>query len=469
MIRFVVALAAFPVLALAQAPTYSLSLVHDSPFGGRANVVNDAGVVGGSVATADPRGALDPSEAFLWQNGVVIWQGSLGVPTAGVGGLTEGGTAVGNAIAPDAPYEGEFAAFMRPAGGAIKAAPAPPIDGYRQVSYHGGINEAGLAAIRHRVRTIATGGANSPPYHVAVWNTITGEVSPLPHLSADSLYARATGVTASGVVVGAAVPGNGDIIHAVRWVPDENGEYAIEDLGTLGGGTYSEVNAVNASGVMFGEATTADNGSAQPAMWEPDGTGRILPMPVGAAACGAYDINSVGVGVGWCDIGRKPRAVVWIDDEPYDLNDRVDASAEGWSLTRAYGINTQGWIVGVGTRAGFVDSDGNPENFGFLIRPVGSVASEAAPAAESLALTVAPNPTAGSTSVLFHLDASVPVRAEVLDARGRIVETLADESFAAGTYRIEWVGPSAGAASGVYVVRVRAGDLLETRRIAVTR
>ena len=447
----------FALPAAAQVPvSYSITQVHDSPFGGRANTVNDAGLVGGSVAIADPRGLLDPSQAFLWQDGTVVWQGTLGANSAGIASLTESGRALGLGVTAEAPFSGEFAVFVRTESGGVATVPAPALTGgYRQIAYTGAINEAGLATARWRVVTAATTPASGPTYHPIVWDTNTGETTVLPTIN--DLYARSEGIAADGSVCGAAIPTGGDIIHAVRWTRGAAGAYTLTDLGTIGGGTYSECNAMNASGVAFGEATTAANGNAQPAIWEPGQPGRLLPMPAGANSCGASDISESGVAAGRCDIARTPRAVVWIDGQPVVLQSRLDAasSAAGWQLEAAYGVNNLGWIVGVATRAGFVDSDGNPESFGFLARPNGTVANEGAP--EAPAVTVGPNPASRVATVRVGTAADVTV----LDVLGRTVARERGVSEARLDVR--------GWAPGVYVAVVQRGGATTRTPFTVVR
>ena len=70
-------------------------------------------------------------------------------------------------------------------------------------------------------------------------------------------------------------------------------------------------------------------------------------------------------------------------------------------------------------------------------------------------LAVGPNPFGRSIAIQLDLDRSSPVRAEVLDLQGRIVETLCDRSMPAGSQRLEW--NRAGAPSGLYFLRLRVG------------
>lgn len=71
-------------------------------------------------------------------------------------------------------------------------------------------------------------------------------------------------------------------------------------------------------------------------------------------------------------------------------------------------------------------------------------------------LQAAPNPFQPSTVLSFRIDRAGPVRLQVFDASGRLVATLADRDFAAGTYSIPWDGRTTGggeAPSGVYFAR----------------
>jgi hypothetical protein len=83
-----------------------------------------------------------------------------------------------------------------------------------------------------------------------------------------------------------------------------------------------------------------------------------------------------------------------------------------------------------------------------------------------------PNPFSRGTSIGFDLPMASEVLLEVFDAQGRQVRTLADRTFPAGRHSIVWAGDDyAGQAvgSGVYFVRIEAGDFKATSKMLFTR
>ena len=84
----------------------------------------------------------------------------------------------------------------------------------------------------------------------------------------------------------------------------------------------------------------------------------------------------------------------------------------------------------------------------------------------SLALAGA-NPVRGNAALSLRLDASAPVRVDVLDVRGRRVATLAEGTMDAGAHPLVWNARSA--APGVYLVRAVAGVRVATQRLTVAR
>jgi DNA-binding beta-propeller fold protein YncE len=65
----------------------------------------------------------------------------------------------------------------------------------------------------------------------------------------------------------------------------------------------------------------------------------------------------------------------------------------------------------------------------------------------------------------YELDAALPVTVQVFSVTGRLVETVLSEVQPAGAHEVTWDG--ADRPSGIYFLRVRAGDLDRTRKIVV--
>jgi hypothetical protein len=83
-----------------------------------------------------------------------------------------------------------------------------------------------------------------------------------------------------------------------------------------------------------------------------------------------------------------------------------------------------------------------------------------------------PNPTRGSATVSFSLGETSPVTLAVYDVMGRKVATLVDGAVKAGQHEVRWSGRSAdgsAVASGVYLLRLEAGDRVATRRLTVVK
>jgi hypothetical protein len=67
-----------------------------------------------------------------------------------------------------------------------------------------------------------------------------------------------------------------------------------------------------------------------------------------------------------------------------------------------------------------------------------------------------PNPFNPSTMLVFTVPVDGPVRLDVLDAEGAVVEHLVDADLAAGTHEIVW--DATGFSSGLYFARLSAGS-----------
>ncbi|MBN2201743.1 T9SS type A sorting domain-containing protein, partial [bacterium] len=80
---------------------------------------------------------------------------------------------------------------------------------------------------------------------------------------------------------------------------------------------------------------------------------------------------------------------------------------------------------------------------------------------------VYPNPFNPAVTILFGLDRPGPVSIRVLDAYGRETAVLFEGRKSAGEFRIEWNGRDGSgmdAASGLYIIRMTAGDRTSSKK-----
>jgi hypothetical protein len=93
---------------------------------------------------------------------------------------------------------------------------------------------------------------------------------------------------------------------------------------------------------------------------------------------------------------------------------------------------------------------------------------DAAPVSDAITLHPPfPNPFNASTTVRLDLNESSEVSIGVFDVLGREVRRIARARFAAGSH--ELVLDSDGLTNGVYFVKMRMGDRIETRSVILAR
>jgi len=83
-----------------------------------------------------------------------------------------------------------------------------------------------------------------------------------------------------------------------------------------------------------------------------------------------------------------------------------------------------------------------------------------------------PNPFNPVTTIAFSIRTRGHVGLNVYDVGGRLVRTLANETRAAGAYRVKWDGhdnTGSPVASGVYFYRLIAGSFSQTKKMVLLK
>ena len=81
--------------------------------------------------------------------------------------------------------------------------------------------------------------------------------------------------------------------------------------------------------------------------------------------------------------------------------------------------------------------------------------------------TAYPNPFNPSTTIGFALPNDIKVILEVYNLKGQIVNTLADNLMDAGYHQVVWDANQM--ASGMYFIKMTAGDYVDTQKIMLLK
>jgi uncharacterized membrane protein len=155
-----------------------------------------------------------------------------------------------------------------------------------------------------------------------IWSAATGSRL-LGALPGDS-GSRAVAINSRHVVAGASVSADGSV-RAIRWTADTG----MQGLDGFPPGTHSEAASINDRGDIAGVARFPDSALARAFIWRSSGLERLPPSP-GTDQCSVESIDASGLVYGSCSESRPSRfpsyarAVVWINSEAVDLNQRLD-------------------------------------------------------------------------------------------------------------------------------------------------
>jgi hypothetical protein len=170
---------------------------------------------------------------------------------------------------------------------------------------------------------------------------------------------------------------------------------------------------------------------------------------------------------------RAPGVAIWTGDQWAT----VGSGLRGGSYRRVNAVLSHDdklFFAGTFIRAGGVPSVGFAEWSGdpTLFEGLPAAVPGTGPATRRFLETARPNPFNPRTEIAFVAPGGGRVRVGIYDLRGRRVRELVDEDLAAGRHLRTWDGrDDAGRAmpSGVYLVRLRVGDVSEALKLTLAR
>jgi uncharacterized protein YegL len=118
------------------------------------------------------------------------------------------------------------------------------------------------------------------------------------------------------------------------------------------------------------------------------------------------------------------------------------------------------------------DSVPFPQAYIDVIAPLTGIEEELVRGERGLSMRIAPNPFSFTSTIQYSLNRASHVRLEVYNLMGEQVRTLVDGENGAGTHIVEWNRKDdldREVSSGVYLLRLKAGDYTTTHKIVLLR
>lgn len=293
----------------------------DTPAATFGQALNNNGQIVGSISQTNNRG-------FVWSpgDGMRLLSDVFRTPLSPFGAdIADDGTIVGSYT--DGTPGGLFFAFQGNTTGVFQQlSPGVPhiVAGATAVSSNGVI-VGGMA-------TFETGG-----FRATRWSQ-GGELD-LGTLGGGD-FSLATGINAGGLITGISRPAGANQDRAFRWT--ESG--GMEELGLPSGMTLTESTAISDSGLIVGRAASPSLSLA--VAWGADGS--VIPLPMLSptsffAKANAVNTHDQIVGNGLLD--GDLAAVIWHEQQAFDLRDHVIGLPDGINMHEAMDINDNGQIL----------------------------------------------------------------------------------------------------------------------------
>lgn len=342
------------LISVAQAQTklrFHLTDLNPAPgYRSAANAINNSGQVVGDVWYY-----TGTQKCFIWNvkgGQTVFYMGLRGVPdycdAAGINQLGEVGGTYRTSLTGN-PYR----AFRRDTAGVIHGlTPVYDIDGYN--GYAGGINDSG----------VVVGAMDTDIGLTAAMWTSDGQGADLGNClfctkdEVGHVEDFARGINAGGTVVGEQnFTSNSDFSSGSEGALSFFAGYLLPQLSTNTFAHQDRANAVNASGNIVGYSVTA-SGAVHAVLWT---YGYVFDLGYGSVNSSANAISSDN----WI-VGSFSGTTAFVMGQGcygmYNLNNLLDSSGAGWTLTNATGINDSHSIVGWGVAP-------NGQTHAFLLTP----------------------------------------------------------------------------------------------------
>lgn len=226
----------------------------------------------------------------------------------------------------------------------------------------------------------------------------------------------------------------------------------------------------NGTGVTIVTNSTFPPGALS---FHPGGAGENSVVRWTAPAAGSYQIVATFVGrsgAGASPVTTTDVAVLHSGIELFSgwINLNGADNSVSWSGNREMGAGeTLDFTVGPGTADHSFDMTGLE-----AVVVASTVDVAAASSGPEFAVSVTPNPARAATVFSVQLARASTVRVRVMDLSGRLVREVRRGVLPAGTSRLSWDGLDEGArvvASGLYLVRVEAGERSSTSKFIVAR
>ena len=80
---------------------------------------------------------------------------------------------------------------------------------------------------------------------------------------------------------------------------------------------------------------------------------------------------------------------------------------------------------------------------------------------------VYPNPFQNSVKIAFQLEKQLDVNIEIYSVLGKRIGVITNQNYEAGHHLLDWNGQKLS--SGIYLLKIKAGERMDTQRLILMR